>query len=55
MHHRQQQTIEQFRVGDPTDPNDLDQRITGACSYEALPHPSNSLWSEVVPRLARLA
>ena len=51
MHQKQPQTREQFRVGDPVDPQNLNCRITCAHSYEC--DPSGSHWGEVVSRLAR--
>ena len=53
MCHRQQQTKEQFRMGDHMDEKELYCMVTHAQSFEALPDPSGLQWSEVVPRLAR--
>ena len=53
MHHRQPQTREKLRIGDPMETRNLDYWVTHAHLYEALSHPSGSHLSEVVSRLAR--
>ena len=52
---RWQEPKEQSCVSYTMDARDLDQRVMQACSYEALPPSSGSLWSAVIPRPTELS